>query len=309
MAELWLLCEGDSDLPVLSAVLTSVLAAEISVRASGGSFNAPSAAEYVARQDASVTVAYIIDRDYCRRTKADATYSDGRRGFMWRRHAIESYLIAPAVIVEAFRSLQASVASNPGGGAAWVKALPVDQDVVSAGLRICAQARAPEEASRVAMHRLWEDLSETAGRIQKRNAGVAGKVNPDAVSCRQAFLEEAARLVAKAQETVVSPHLTPLAVGRRYDDELARLSAADYLGDMHFVEEFHGRDLLGALCDWLQHEYKITLSKKAFGKLVVQELVKAVPVAYQTNRQLYGTDDFLDLANGVRALAKLPPIV
>jgi hypothetical protein len=29
---------------------------------------------------------------------------------------------------------------------------------------------------------------------------------------------------------------------------------------------------------------------------------------YQRNRSLYGTDDFLDLANGVRALAGLPPI-
>jgi hypothetical protein len=41
----------------------------------------------------------------------------------------------------------------------------------------------------------------------------------------------------------------------------------------------------------------------------LDELVKAVPVAYRANRQMFGTDDFLDLANGVRALAKLPPIV
>jgi len=213
MAEIWLVCEGTSDFPVLTAVLTTVLAAEISVRAAGGNSNIASVAAYLRKQDDSSTVAYVFDRDYSRRATADATFTDGRPAFMWRRHAIESY--------------------------------------------------------------------------------------------RKALLDEAARLVAKAQATIVSPHLEPLAIGRRYDAELARLTAADYLRDMTFLEEFHGRDLLGALCQWLQQIYRAKLSKK----LLVEELEKAVPDAYKANRLLYGTDDFLDLANGVRALAKLPQIV
>jgi hypothetical protein len=305
MAEIWLLCEGTSDVPVLSAVLTSVLAADIIVRASGGSSNAPSAAEYVARQDGSVAVAYVVDRDYCGRDKADATFTDGKRGFMWRRHAIESYLLAPAVIVEAFRSMRASVAGNPGRPPAWVATLPVDEAIVSAGLRVCARERASEEAARVAMHRLWEDLAETAGQVQKRNPGVPGGANSDADRWRQAFLEEAARLVAKAQAAATSPHLFPAAAGGRYDAELARVSGNDYVNDLRFLEEFNGRDLLGVFLKWLQSECHFKPSQKLF----LRELEKAVPVAYKANRLLYGTDDFLDLANGVRALAGLPPIV
>ena len=186
-----------------------------------------------------------------------------------------------------------------------MRALPLDRDIVSEGLRACALMRAPEEASRVATYRLWEALSDTAGRIQKRNPSIPGGSNPDATRCRQALLDEAARLIARAEATVVSPHLSARAVGQRYDDELARLTAADYLRNMTFLEEFHGRDLLGAFCEWLQREHRATLPRK----LLIKELEKAVPDAYKANRLLYGTDDFLDLANGVRALAKLPPIV
>jgi len=37
-------------------------------------------------------------------------------------------------------------------------------------------------------------------------------------------------------------------------------------------------------------------------------LIEVLPSAYSQNRALYGTDDFLDLANGVRAWAGLTPL-
>lgn len=306
MAELWLLCEGDSDIPVLAAVLTRVLAADIIPKPSGGSSNAPSAAEYVARHHGQqgVTVAYLVDRDYCQRSVADATFTDKKRGFMWRRHAIESYLLAPAVIVEAFRSLKASAASSPGGGPSWVKTLPGDEAVVIAGLRAAATARAPEEALRLAVQRLWEDLSDTAGRIQKRAPSIPGVAHPDAAACRTALLDEVARLVAKAQEAAVSPYLEAASVCARYDGELARVSGQTYLNNLHYLEEFHGKDLASAFLEWLQREHKAGLSKKLF----IRELEKTISGVYEANRLLYGTDDFLELANGVRALGGLPAI-
>jgi hypothetical protein len=304
MPEIWLLCEGDSDGPVLASVLTAVLAAEIIPKPSGGSSNAASAAEYVARHHA-VTAAYVIDRDYRRRAIADATYTDGKRGFMWRRHAIESYLLEPAVIARALQRLKASMVSVPGGGPAWVRALPEDPAVIAEGLRACAAARAPEEAGRLAVERLWEELSDTAGRIQKRvpeappdGAGL------DAAAHRQAFLHEAERLIGKAQETAASPHLTAAALGQRYDQELENARATAYLADLRFLEDFRGKDLLSAFLAWLRREHHSSLSYKR----LVTELEQAVPIVYRSNRLVYRTDDFLDLANGVRALAGLPPV-
>lgn len=50
--------------------------------------------------------------------------------------------------------------------------------------------------------------------------------------------------------------------------------------------------------------FKMRLSRRTF----TEALRDAVHVVYSANRLLYGTDDFLDLANGVRALAQMPPL-
>jgi hypothetical protein len=307
MAEIWLLCEGVTDVPVLTEILTTVLASDIIVEPVGGSANAASAAAYLANSARGKrgTVAFVVDRDYHPRHVADASFGDGRRRFMWRRHAIESYLLVPAVVAAAIRSFQSSLAKVPGGGPAWVAALPVDQAVLAEGLRSCAAARAPQEAGRIAMFKLWESLSDTAGEIQKRITGALRSASPDAAVCRGALLDEAARLVAKAHEMAASPHLSPASVGALYDGELARVSAPGYLASLAFLEELNGKDLLAAFLGWLRQAHQARLSADQF----LDELVKAVPGAYRANRQIFGTDDFLDLANGVRALAKLPPIV
>lgn len=304
MPEVWLVCEGESDVAVLSGVLTTVLAADILVRPGGGSSSAASVADYLARSH-KVHVAYVMDRDYRRREICERAFTDGSRGFFWRRHAIESYLLEPAVIVHAVRSLKASLASLPGGGPAEIRSLPEDAATIAEGLRSCASSCAPREAGHIALHRLWEDLSETAGRVQKRTPPVlGGSAVPEAEACRRGLLDEAARLVERAGEASKSPHLTPVAVSARYDDQLARVAAASYLADLRFLEEFNGRALLGAFLAWLQREHRVSLRRRT----LLRELEKAVPVVYGANRSLYGADDFLDLANGVRALAGMPPI-
>lgn len=304
MGEMWLLCEGDSDAPVLDGVLTSVLASGIVVKPSGGVSNSPSAAEYVARHHRDVSVSYVVDRDYHRRDVADASFTDGRRGFMWRRHGIESYLLAPAVVAAALRAFKTSMAGAPPGVAAWVNALPEDEGVIAQGLRAAAALRAPQEAMRLAVHRLWEDLSDTAGRVQKRVPSVPNAANPDVPACRQALIDEAARLATKSGESAASQHLLPVAVGARFDAELQRVTDATYLVDLRFLEEFDGKDLLRELGAWLRAQHGSRLGHE----MLVKELVKAVPVAYRANRTLYGTDDFLELANGVRVLGGEGPI-
>lgn len=312
MSEIWLVCEGKTDLPVLAAVLTTVLGTEIIPKPAGGITTVASVAAYLARGEEGdkermpgVTVAYVIDRDYRRREVADASFTDGKRCFIWRRHAIESYLLEPAVIIEAFRSLKESVADNPGGGPPWIRGLPGDTAIVAEGLRRCALARAPQEAGRFALERLWEDLSDTAGRIQKQTPKVlAGGDRPSSAACKGALIEEGARLLTRASETAASPHLEPASIALRYDAELERVTAAEYVADLRFLEEQNGRELLTAFLEWLRLEHKSKLKRET----LLEELRKAVIVAYQKNRRLYGTDDFFDLANGVLALAGRPPV-
>ncbi len=305
MPELCLVCEGESDVPILTSVLTGVLHADIVTRSAGGGNNAPSVAEYVARREPDKVVAYVIDRDYRRRRDADATYSDGKRGFMWRRHAIESYLLAPAVIVEALHRLRTSLAQIPWGGPTWANSLPLDEDEVMSGLRACAKLRAPQEAARIALQQLWEDLSDTAGRVQRRSPSALTAGSVDAAACKAALVEEATRLVAAARETTLTAHLATETVERRYDAALARVNAEKYVDELSFLEEFHGRDFIDVFFEWLRQRLGATGLRK---KTLIEELQRAVPRAYRSNRMIYGTDDFLDLANGVRALAQLPPV-
>ena len=131
-----------------------------------------------------------------------------------------------------------------------------------------------------------------------------GATAPDPAECRRALLEEAARISATAVDTSRSPHLTAAAIAARYDEHLAALTAPDYLATLRFLEDFDGDELLSALLAWLQTEHRATVKRKT----LVKELERAVPVAYAANRLVFRTDDFLDLANGVRALAGLAPL-
>jgi hypothetical protein len=301
MKLLWLVCEGEYDIPVLRDVLTNVLVSGIIPKPSGGQKCAPSAASYLRKNDNNVIAAYVEDRDYRLRAASDASFSNGKPGFIWRRHAIESYLLEPAIIAQAFRSIQRDVAQSPSRGPAWVNALPTDEAQIANGLRACAVIRAPEEAMRMTIHRLWDDLATTTAQVQKRTPSIPGIPNPDAAACRSALALETDRLVQMAQQTVNSRFLEPSAVDARYDAELARIQAQSYMNNLLFLEDFHGRELIAVFREWLVREFKAAPSPK----LLTNELVKAVPVVYQGNRLLYRTDDFLDLANGVRALAGL----
>jgi hypothetical protein len=230
---------------------------------------------------------------------------DGRPGFIWRRHAIENYLLEPRVIAEAFNRLRASLEGAPRGAPAWAGALPGDPDTVAAALRECAAARAPQEAGRIAVHRLWEDLSATAGRIQRRVPDLLGaRTHPDAPSCRLALVDEAQRLMTAAGEAAMSPLFAPTSIEARYDAALSEIREPEYLRKMQFLEDFNGKDLLWELCEWLRRHGQVRMKEAR----LTEELSNALPDVYRGNPSLHGADDFRDLANGVRALAGLPKL-
>ena len=259
-------------------------------------------AAYLAQDNAcTVASAFVVDRDYARRDVVEAAFNDGKRRFRWRRHSIENYLLEPAVVVHALTSM---INTTPSSKRYLLGSVPNDEATIAMELRTCAQARAPQEAGRMAYYRLWEDISDPAGRIDNGLPTVLSQGSPNVAACRQALIAEVTRMIQKANETAACMYLAPLAIQQRYDDELARITAGGYMSQSCFLEEFHGRDLLGAVHARLNETYKMRLSRKTF----TESLRDAVHVVYSANRLLYGTDDFLDLANGVRALAQMPPL-
>jgi hypothetical protein len=156
MSELWLVCEGgleSVDAAVLTPIFTQVLNAGITVESSGGSSPGTVAAFLQGRRGGRA--AYVLDRDYQTRQRAEQSFLDGSNGFMWRRHCIENYLLPSAVIVRAFERLrQRALSQFAHGLPAWVTALPTNPQQIEIGLRECASHRAAKEAARQTVWRL-----------------------------------------------------------------------------------------------------------------------------------------------------------
>src|SRR5262249_40187678 len=99
------------------------------------------------------------------------------------------------------------------------------------------------------------------------------------------------------------PSLERGAIIQLFDTTYAELTTDVYVKTTGFLIDFYGRDLLKAFRDWLSSR-RIHLS---YEKLC-DELIPAAVRLYEGNRVIYGTDDFRDMANGVRSLAGLAPL-
>ncbi|MHB1555995.1 MAG: hypothetical protein ACYC61_00815 [Isosphaeraceae bacterium] len=301
MAELWLVCEGEPgsvDVALLKTILTDVLAAEIVVEPACGSNLGPVARFLETRRGGRA--AYVHDRDYRPRNVVEATYTDGRRGFAWRRHCIENYLLPPPIILRAFLELRASFEWQ-GHLPAWLTALPATPDEIAAALTESARGRAAEEACRRANQELWAGLPSEVGHVQQRSFTAPGASGPD--DWREALCQEAERVSQAAALTAGCTHFHRDHVRALFDAAYAQTSAEGYLTTLEFLIDFHGKDLLGAFHQSLCSR-KIPLSRDR----LCQALIPAAARQYADDRTTYGTDDFLHLANGVRALAGLPPL-
>lgn len=306
MAELWLVCEGEDDSvdgAVLKPVLTTILASEIVLEPSFGSSPA-SVAGFIEKRRGG-RAAYVTDRDYKPFARADASFTDGTPEFIWRRHSIENYLLVPQVVVRAFQRIRQRFEQQRRGHLpVWVNSLPLDPDRVADALRECARRRAAEEACRLSVQRLWEDISESAGRVQKRSPALsAGRDTIDPIAWREALDAEATRLREAGGRTAAEPHLEGHAITARFDRHHSAVTAEGYLRDLQFLFDFHGRDQLKEFSRWL-----VTLGINLPYDSFVKELAAAMVEVYAGNRTVHGTDHFLQLANGVRALAGLPAV-
>jgi hypothetical protein len=305
MIELWLVCEGEPgsvDVGVLQPVFGNVLATEIVVEPACG--NSPSVVARFLETSRGGKAAFLNDRDYRPRSEAEAALSDDKAGFLWRRHSIENYLLPPPIILRAFRRLADRFIQRIGIVPSWFAALPADNLQISEVLTECALRRAAEEACRLANHRLWAALPLTVGHIQKRNPATptaSGQIGPN--EWREALCQEAQRVCNAAKYTAGCPQFGSEAVAALFDRTLAEITAPLYVNGMEFLIDCHGRDLLKDFVQVLR-----TRGVQLSYERLRDELVLAVVEEYRENPAVFGRDDFLDLANGIRSLAELPAL-
>jgi hypothetical protein len=210
--------------------------------------------------------------------------------------------LPPPIILQAFQELRERFErQHPGGVPTWFAALPADAEHVAEALRECARKRAAEEAYRLANHRLWDALPPSAGQVQRRDPTATRAEDPR--DWRDALCREAERVCLAAEQTAACAGFHREAVAALFDAAHAEITADSYVKDLEFSIDFHGRDLLKAFREWL-----VTLKVPLSYERLSDELIPVAVRLYAVNRAIYGKDNFLDLANGVRSLVGLAPL-
>lgn len=301
--ELWLVCEGEPasvDVILLQQVFDGVLGAEVLVAPACGS--SPSPVARFLRHQRGGKAAFVRDRDYRPRGIAEASMTDGKPGFFWRRHSIENYLLPPPVILRAFQNLrERSQQARAGWLRSLVNALPEDTEEVSQSLRECARRKAAEEACRFATHRLWASLPREAKDVQKRDPDGPGTEDP--ADWREVLCLEAERVRLAADRAARCPDFERDSIIHLFDTIYAEITSGDYFEERGFLVDFHGKSLLRNFHRWLESR-----GTPSFLQTFIPELIRAASDVYREDRTVYGRDDFRDLANGVRSLAGLAPL-
>ncbi len=304
MPELWLVCEGEKgsvDVAILNPVLSTILAAEIVVEPAGGHSQLSTVARFLEVQRGG-RAAYLKDRDYLPREAADVALQKRSPDFLLRRHSIENYLLPPQIVLRAFAQLKQRFEQQARGRIPqWVSALPTDAEQVADALRECARRRTAEEACLLATHRLWDALPSTVRLIQKRLPAKPRADDPSQpCPWREALCQEIESVRSSAEQTSQCVQFRPENVAPFFDTAYAEFTAARYVSQMEFLVDYHGRDLLKEFHQWLLEQG----ARLPYDSLC-EELIPAAVQEYEENRNVFGRDDFRDLANGVRLFAGL----
>src|SRR5438128_46193 len=117
MANVYLICEGPGDgldVRVLDKIIAQKLGKAVQISPAGGDRGLGSVAVYLEEQSKqrfgskliSDQIFTIEDRNYKPWQKAVTSWNAGSNRFIWHRHEIENYLLAPGVVAAAFDSLR-----------------------------------------------------------------------------------------------------------------------------------------------------------------------------------------------------------
>ena len=238
MAELWLVCEGEPgsvDVRVLQPIFAGVLATEIVVEPACGSSTSVVAQFLEMRRGGRA--GFVNDRDYRPRSAAEAAFTDGKAGFLWRRHSIENYLLQPPIVLRAYDRLRERFLQQQGHVPPWLLPDSIGLAQVTEALKQCALVRAPEEACRIATERLWATLPPPLGNVQKRfppRPNTSGGVEPN--DWREALCQEVERVCDTAAQTAACSQFRRESVVPFFDAAYGEITATSFVTGMEFLD-------------------------------------------------------------------------
>lgn len=298
MAEIWLVCEGETDRNVLSPLLRSVLGAPITVEVAGGISNLAAVANYL-RRDGGIA-AYLEDREYRPLDESLSALTDGRPRFLLQRHSIENYLLEPRVLLAAFRRLRERFTQAGRPAPNWCGRLP---DALAAVIQLVLAAATPlvpQEAGLQVIERLWRESRESLGAIQRRFPDVLRRAEATSeAACRTAVLDEAARLLTAARAAAALPHLDSQSLEAWYEEALRLCTSAVQPQSLECIRDFDGKRLLRAVVRTL-NQHQVPIAAERIQEVCVEALVEE----YRQDRTLFGgQDEFGALSRAIQQLS------
>lgn len=291
---IYLVCEGEPDgldVRVLDLIIAQKYDRMVQIEPAGGSGSSGSVASWLEKRSPLNQAHSIQDRDFCPLEEVEQSWQrPNQKRWMWRRHEIENYLLDPRIVADAFKALQVD-------GVRGSDALPNNPEDVLELLRELAQPMLQDHAGWLTY---WHLVS------RKREIGDTRLRWPDSplqsalgaqYPCRAEWLEylrsECVRLKEACEQISQDAALDELNIEDMYEDNLSQVTHPDFLASGRFLQDMRGKELVSALCSYINHAGVPRLSRS----ILEEELINALDRLYEPG--FFEPDDFAQLAEAL----------
>ncbi len=291
---IYLVCEGKPDgldVRVLDLIIAQKYDRMVQIEPAGGSGSLGGVASWLEERSPLNQAHSVQDRDFRPLVEIEQIWQrPNQKRWVWRRHEIENYLLDPRVVADVFRALKAD-------GVRGTDTLADDSDAIFGLLQKLAQ---PMFEDHVGWLTYWDLVS------RKRNVGdtrllwpdphlqsTSGSQYPGQAEWLHYLRSECVRLKEACERVSKDVTFDELDIVKMYEDNLSKVAHSDFLTSGRFLRDMGGKELMSALCSYVNQTGVPGLSRS----LLEEELLKALDRLYEPG--FFEPDDFAQLAGGL----------
>jgi hypothetical protein len=306
MREVWLLCEGKEgslDEQVINALVIQPSGLDTRLVPAGGDSSLPLAKQLLPQIAIPRTpsgrlrerrILTVRDRNFEALSKVEASWNDiACSELIWRRHEIENYLLHPLAVYRAVNALRLGNPPFAQADDARVLLIEIGRSLAAhhAGILLAEkyglECKTRLDRQDFSIPKQWRKLSVSASGTEAQRRWVT--------EIRRA-LSQFRNNYHRCGRVRAVPSVE---VRRRYDEELRKFMAEEYLDDLRFLEEFEGKALLARLRERLRSDFRLGPTEET----LTTELLKQLKVGYISGDIQFGPDEFAGLQDRLRRAA------
>ncbi len=284
MANVLLICEGQTDIRVLNTIIAQRLGKDVTIQLAGGDSGLRSVAAYERKKGQYGKVVTIEDRNYKSRQDAANSWTPNSDRLIWHRHEIENYLLKPEVLWDSVQSIPKRQNAST---------LPQNLEAVRKLLEQLARDMLEDHAGWLTHSHLVTLLNGLQLQLSGLSSGLHNRND-----WLTHFNNESSRLDQATRRLIQMPELQGASISQFYDETLNTLRQAEFFADEKYVEDLRGKELLDRFYNAIQGALRIkhgNNSKQTPKQAFYDKLIDSLGKLYQPN--YFIPDDFAELAN------------